>query len=777
MATPKIKLGEARDLQLSSRFYQFSRSHAMHDVFDALVELITNADDSYHRLFVAGMRADDGGNIVIEYLASKDNPQLAVYDHAQGMSMEEMAQKLGDVGTRRSAEGDRGFMSRGAKDCSELGNVVFESIKNDQYSRCELTQQAKFIPVENGTASRRLRERLHIARGNGTVVTLQLDAARRLPRFETLVRDLPRHFALRDVLSETSPSTVYLRNLNKDQMERLVYRTPIGEVVHEEEFQVDGYGVSAKLRIIRAPEPFEDSGERFRRSGILVKGSRAIHECSLLSSEFERDILARRYFGRLECDYIDKLLTDFDRRREHGESPSDENPSLLVDPNRQAGLERSHPFTKALFLIPQERLRALIAAERESQRTQRKEIANRDMQVRLSKLARKASEFLKQQLEDMEPSPGTEINKSVFSQALSIFPPFLNMGVDQVRNLTLYVKSSRDVNPTVRVTSDNESALSVLDPNPELHPHKSKEDWQIAVIRVQGNTPKEKVVLRACAGELQEAMATISVKDATLEQRMFDNPVEFEFDEYKVRDGSRRTLQLYAKFPEVVADSIEVVVESSDPAGVPVRGNCVLTPVSGSNYAVGAAVVLGRKLHSAAHISAFVNGRTASTQVRVVQQPPEEGIPVRIELRDEDYGKFRARWADHEGKPNLLLVSARHKSLSRYLGPPPTFDGQNSALFRVLLAEIVAESVARKALVMESKERTWEFRWADLKEDHLIADDVFAHLQQRIRDFVADAHAIMLSDADVRREMKSAGEDDEPSVPPAFGPRSERLPN
>src|SRR5207249_2390977 len=128
-----------------------------------------------------------------------------------------------------------------------------------------------------------------------------------------------------------------------------------------------------------------------------------------------------------------------------------------------------------------------------------------------------------------------------------------------------------------------------------------------------------------------------------------------------------------------------------------------------------------------------------------------EGVPIRIQIRDEDYGNFRARWADHEGNPNLLLVSAQHKSVSRYLGAGPEFAGQNSPLFRVLLAEIVAESICRKSLILESKERTWEFRWADLKEDHLIADDVFAKVQQRIRAFVADAHMIMLGEYELAK--------------------------
>lgn len=111
-------------------------------------------------------------------------------------------------------------------------------------------------------------------------------------------------------------------------------------------------------------------------------------------------------------------------------------------------------------------------------------------------------------------------------------------------------------------------------------------------------------------------------------------------------------------------------------------------------------------------------------------------------------------WAKHEGKPHLLLISARHKSLARYLGPAPDFAGQNTPLFRFLVAEIVAESVCRKALVMEAQERPWDFRWADLKDDHLIADDVLAKMHQRIRDFVANAHASMLSDQEVKAALR-----------------------
>jgi len=87
-------------------------------------------------------------------------------------------------------------------------------------------------------------------------------------------------------------------------------------------------------------------------------------------------------------------------------------------------------------------------------------------------------------------------------------------------------------------------------------------------------------------------------------------------------------------------------------------GCCTLVPVAGSNYATGTVMVQGRKLHAKSQVRASVNNRETTTIVKVVQKPPETGIPIRIELRPEDYGNFRARWADHEGKPHLLLVSA-----------------------------------------------------------------------------------------------------------------------
>ena len=62
-------------------------------------------------------------------------------------------------------------------------------------------------------------------------------------------------------------------------------------------FEVESYaGAKARLLIWKAPEPLEMSNTRFERAGILIKGARAIHECSLLADEFKKNPYALRYF-------------------------------------------------------------------------------------------------------------------------------------------------------------------------------------------------------------------------------------------------------------------------------------------------------------------------------------------------------------------------------------------------------------------------------------------------------------------------------------------------
>jgi len=755
----RVKLGEPIPLDMSQRYYQFNRQYAVRDVFDALVELVTNSDDSYHRLTKHDPNGHDGGQILIEYQEQrKGQPShLTVRDRAEGMTLKEMMAKLGNVGVRRSEEGDRGFMARGAKDCTELGPMMVESIKNGRYYACSLTPDANITPLsDGGKVDRHLRDRLGITRGNGTQVTLTIDARHKMPRMGTLLRDLPWHFALRDIMSEESTTRVRIRNLNDPDagLADAVYRRPDGELVIDEEFEVPGYPEArAWLTIWRAPEPFEESGDRrFRQFGLLIKGERAIHECSLMMPEFERDPYAARYFGRIDCPYIDALLNEYDDYREQGLQYPDYNPLLLIDPNRQGGLIRDHPFTQALFQVPTERLRALIAMDREAERRQRDEVANRETKRRLDRLAKVASRFMQEQMEDLEElAAGDDIDPSTFfEQGLMIVPTYLRLALGEEKTLWVYVRKNLVAQDHVQAVVEADGpGLVLLDQVLDLLPHPRKADRLVGTFRIRAGQLSEGVCVQVIIEGLPPAEAIVQIVERRVEERDFEYPLEFEHAEYRVRQGSTRTLRLYALYPDLVSGETLVDVRSEDDRSVAVRGRSQLVPVEDSNYARADVTVEGRRLNARVSVRAFVNGREALASV-CVKQKHRSGVPIKIEIRDADYGNYRARWADHEGQPNHLWVSARHKSLRRYLGPPPDFEGQNHPVFRLLLAEIVAESVCRKVLRMEAQHRSWEFNLAGLKNDQAIVDDVLARLHRRIRDFVADAHIAMLSDGELR---------------------------
>ena len=60
-------------------------------------------------------------------------------------------------------------------------------------------------------------------------------------------------------------------------------------------------------------------------------------------------------FGVIHCDYINKLLIDYDKN-----GASKKNPFPILDPSRVGGLNYDHPFMKELLKIPEDRLNLIL---------------------------------------------------------------------------------------------------------------------------------------------------------------------------------------------------------------------------------------------------------------------------------------------------------------------------------------------------------------------------------------------------------------------------------
>lgn len=756
-----IKLGVPQEIVLSTRYYEQNRDFAIRDIFDALVELITNSDDSYHRLFKNQKRVEDGGPILIEVEHKNKMPSIIkVKDKAEGMTLIEMLKKVKTIGEKTSESGDRGFMSRGLKDCTALGDIFVESIVDDKYYKCELKKNPiQFIPLINGDkVNYELREKMGIDRKNGTVITIEMSQDNKLPRCETIVQTLPWQFALRDILSGDSATKVQIKDLNKDpsKPEKIIYLPPENELVINEEFIVEGYpNAKCRLKIWKAVMELDDSkGERFRKSGIIIKGNRAIFECTLFYSSFEKDEIAKKFFGRLDCSYIDDLMNEYDERQTKVGIHPEENPSFIIDPNRQYGLRKDHPFAKALFKFPSEKLKFLIEEEKRNAKKEEQKITNQETEKRLNNLAKEASKFLSDQVDEInELTKGGIVDDDALTKnGIIIYPQYFNVELEEIRTLCIYVKKNFIPKPNteVKTWSKDKDKLFILDMNPILVQHPQKEDIYVCYFRVQGKKLSEiPITIIAKCENLQPLEAYGKIVEKRDVEHEFESLFEFEHKKNSIKLGSKKILKLFAKYPEIISNDTNIIITTSDSESLPVRGTCIISPILGTNYAIGEVAVQARRLtkHSII-VKANLNNFETITKIKIIQKE-EPKINIKIELVDKDLGNFRAAWATLDDKPNVLEISVKHDSIKRYLGPAPEFKGQNEPHFRLLLAELVAESICRKSLDHETKEHSWEFQFANMMDDSKIAAGVIGHLQKRIRDFVSIAHKIMLSDSDI----------------------------
>jgi hypothetical protein len=736
-----MKAGKVEPLEYTKRHGYLTAQYAVRDVYDALVELITNSDDSYGRL------GKEKGTMLVEIVRRmKGLSSLVVKDRAEGMTLQEMRKKIRKVGDLTSTDGDRGFMARGAKDCAVLGKVTFESIKEERYHKCEVLPTMDFVPYEpSEKASPQIRKRLGIQRGNGTVVTLEVsDKIVRIPQFETLLNQLPRHYALRDILHSQHGCAAKLRDARSNIERRLNnFLEPEGKVMIDEEFEVPEYpSIRAHLTILKSEKRLDDPPDkRFRRSGLLVKGKRAIHEIAFFKPEIEHEPYSAFYFGKLTCPYIDTLCIEYDKRREQGQPHSESNPSLLVDPSRQAGLRKEHPFTKALYQVPIERLHTLISQDKAREQQREIQIENEFTKQRLDKLAKAASKFIRDKIEDVSDfmSRGDETDSGTYGkQGTILIPTYYTLALGEIKPFYFRVKRPSVGLPedVAKVNCEGEG-IRLLTKEFPLKPSVHNEDLLSGTFQVEGVALTNAASLSVLYNGLPPTEALVSVVESKSPNFIdVPNGLAFDREHYFVREGRTRRLLLRAEYPAVVSEITTIQVISSSENIPVIKPQCRLFPVSGSNYAEGYITVQGRRLNERGTITARVDQRTCEATIEVTQTP-SVGFPIRILIRDMSYGNFRAMW-DRPENPNHLLISAQHESVRRYLGASPEFEGQNAPYFKILLAEIVSESVCRRVLEELAQLSPWEYEGLNMA-------GFYAQHNRFMKEFTPIAHSTQLS--------------------------------
>ena len=217
-----------RQLEVASRRVVQDAKLAIRDVYDAIVELVTNSDDRYQILGTPG-------RVEIE-LGRRGRGQssiLRVRDFADGMTTDQMNRKLGRIGGRVSGmeEGKavRGTNSRGAKDIAALGKVTFESIAGDgRMHTCRIFPNMEYEADNSRKVTPAVRKRLGIGEGTGTVVTIEVDRTHRIPKIDTLVPNVAGLVRLRDIVWQKQ-TTLVARGLKKGRDREVSLHRPAGK--------------------------------------------------------------------------------------------------------------------------------------------------------------------------------------------------------------------------------------------------------------------------------------------------------------------------------------------------------------------------------------------------------------------------------------------------------------------------------------------------------------------------------------------------------------------
>jgi len=103
-------------IQVGTRGLRMLAKQAVDSLEKGLIELLTNSDESYHRLEKNNQVVSGKIEIIIERHTKTKPTIVEIIDYAEGMDAEEMKKCIGEYGEDTSRGGGRGVFEMGLKD-------------------------------------------------------------------------------------------------------------------------------------------------------------------------------------------------------------------------------------------------------------------------------------------------------------------------------------------------------------------------------------------------------------------------------------------------------------------------------------------------------------------------------------------------------------------------------------------------------------------------------------------------------------------------------------
>lgn len=501
-----MEFGTAFDLPISPKIV---KPISVRSITDAIVELVTNSDDSYNRPHEPTNR-EGQIEIYVERIKGGKCKKLVVRDFAEGMSREQLQRAITfgeEASGFEAGRSVRGVFGRGLKEAIiALGDGEMTTIHDgmldgariwldpNRRPKCSLLRSP--LPTTD-----EIRKEVGIEQGNGTKITITVtNEEMGCPDYRTLKSQIRRHYALRDInMSKQRKVELAIQDWKMKASCPISYSPPEGKIVLDETVNMPEFGDSISIRVWESSKELETPRHNpFGEAGLLIKTKGAILDNQLF--RYENEGAACYYFGEIFCEGIAERV----RAGDFG----------LIDPSR-AGLNwRSHPFCQALqseiekTLVPLiDKKKSELEAKPPTEVLPRTKKMLYDMCRLLNRLAQRELAELPTTDGDGDQKPDEKIYE------LIIKPDTANIQPNTPRVFSVYapqdILGQSAVKNEVQVESDNPN-IQVLDPTVTLRPHPEYSYLHYGKFRVVGSVWKEEAWITCTLGN-HEAVALVRV--------------------------------------------------------------------------------------------------------------------------------------------------------------------------------------------------------------------------------------------------------------------------
>ena len=378
------------------------------DLVRALVEIITNANDSYQRMEEQGLEVD--GRIIIDIQRKFKDSVIRIRDYAEGMDSDTMDKAVGTYGSETSGftkgKSVRGLWGRGLKDSIfGLGHGKVYSFKDGQFYQCALFIQSgtpKFSLNKAQKANRELRKQFEFSTQSGTIIEIVKSRDDiKTPQFDSIRKNLERHFELRTI-NGNPKRKVLLREVDgkgkAKEEAQIVYKTPVGKTIFDEIIDLPQFATKFHLEVNKSEVPLSTPSESGPTAdgGFLIISKGVVLALTLF--KFENNEYASRLYGIVSCDHLHDLLK--------------KNPPEPILSATRDGINWDLEFTNALKKIVEEKLEPLIAEEKNRLKAEEQQNINKKLKERLNIALKELNSIASRELGKIGDADGTgEISK------------------------------------------------------------------------------------------------------------------------------------------------------------------------------------------------------------------------------------------------------------------------------------------------------------------------------------------------------------------------------